>query len=194
MNLGKLACFWTILLFSSPSSSSYSSHIPYSPWNETYQLIVLKGGIVFGVPDAIRVSSMKHVFEPQNKDVLITGGKVLALLEPSSTDAFVESMQRLHLSILRIDVPGELIIPGLIDVHVHADGGGGEQGSFDWSPPQGNTFIPISGPSSRTPESHLSQLINAGLTTIVGILGTDGIGRRSVTIGHCTARQCFPFV
>ncbi|CAF2573518.1 unnamed protein product [Rotaria sp. Silwood2] len=51
-------------------------------------------------------------------------------------------------------------MPGLIDVHVHAIGGGGEQG-----------------PYSRTAESRLSQLIRGGLTTIVGILGTDGVTR-----------------
>ena len=177
MELVKLTCFWTILL---ASASSCLGHVHYPPWNQTYQLIVLTGGTVFGVPDAMhRVTSMKHVSEPQKKDVLITGGKVLALLESSTTDAFVESLQRLHLSILRIDVPGELIIPGLIDVHVHAIGGGGEQGSFDISRSQSRMAILISGPFSRTPESHLSQLINGGLTTIVGILGTDGIGRRS---------------
>jgi hypothetical protein len=38
----------------------------------------------------------------------------------------------------------------------------------------------VTGPYSRTAESHLSELINGGLTTVIGILGTDGATRRSV--------------
>ena len=34
------------------------------------------------------------------------------------------------------------------------------------------------GPYSRTPESRLFELIQGGLTTVVGILGTDGVTRR----------------
>lgn len=42
-------------------------------------------------------------------------------------------------------------------------------------------FYPfIAGPYSRTAESRLSELINGGLTTVVGLLGTDGITRRLV--------------
>ncbi len=36
----------------------------------------------------------------------------------------------------------------------------------------------FSGPFSRTPESRLSELIRSGLTTIIGVLGTDGVTRR----------------
>jgi beta-aspartyl-dipeptidase (metallo-type) len=52
------------------------------------------------------------------------------------------------------------MIPGFIDVHQHVIGGGGEAG-----------FI------SRTPEAHLSQIVKAGITSLVGILGTDSVGR-----------------
>jgi len=38
----------------------------------------------------------------------------------------------------------------------------------------------VAGPYSRTAESRLSELINGGLTTVVGLLGTDGVTRRSV--------------
>lgn len=56
-------------------------------------------------------------------------------------------------------IEGENLIltPGFIDQHVHITGGGGE-GGF----------------SSRTPEIQLSKLIHAGITTVVGLLGTDG--------------------
>ena len=45
-------------------------------------------------------------------------------------------------------------------MHVHITGGGGEQG-----------------PSSRVPESQLSVFTTNGITTVVGLLGTDGITR-----------------
>lgn len=50
--------------------------------------------------------------------------------------------------------------PGFIDSHVHILGGGGE-GGF----------------STRTPELKISDMITAGVTTVVGCLGTDGICR-----------------
>ena len=46
---------------------------------------------------------------------------------------------------------------------VHAAGGGGE-----------------AGPASRCPEAQLSQLVDAGITTAVGVLGTDSISRSQV--------------
>jgi hypothetical protein len=55
---------------------------------------------------------------------------------------------------------GKIMIPGFIDVHQHVLGGGGEAG-----------FV------SRTPEAYLSQITSAGITTLVGILGTDSVGR-----------------
>lgn len=59
-----------------------------------------------------------------------------------------------------IDLAGKIIVPGFIDSHVHIIGGGGE-GGF----------------KTRTPEIQLSQLIKAGITTVVGCLGTDGTSR-----------------
>lgn len=58
------------------------------------------------------------------------------------------------------DLEGEVVIPGLIDQHVHMIGGGGE-----------------GGPATRTPEIQLSQLTEAGVTTVVGCLGTDATTR-----------------
>lgn len=51
-------------------------------------------------------------------------------------------------------------IPGIVDLHVHIIGGGGEAG-FD----------------SRAPELMLTQLTTNGITTCVGLLGTDGYTR-----------------
>lgn len=59
-----------------------------------------------------------------------------------------------------IDAANKIAIPGLIDQHVHVTGGGGE-GSF----------------CSRVPELNLSDCITNGVTTLVGLLGTDAITR-----------------
>ncbi len=64
-----------------------------------------------------------------------------------------------------LDVPGCVITPGLVDMHVHIIGGGGE-----------------AGPSSCTPQSQLSNFLEAGITTVVGVLGTDCITRRQVRL------------
>ncbi len=38
------------------------------------------------------------------------------------------------------------------------------------------------GPASRCPEAQLSQLVDAGITTAVGVLGADSITRSQVCI------------
>jgi len=68
-----------------------------------------------------------------------------------------------HLSIPAnriIDGQGMRLIPGVIDQHIHLTGGGGEGGFH-----------------TRTPEVQLTDLIKAGITTVVGLLGTDSISR-----------------
>ncbi|WP_064091775.1 beta-aspartyl-peptidase [Rossellomorea aquimaris] len=64
-----------------------------------------------------------------------------------------------------MDAQGKYVIPGLIDSHVHIMGGGGE-GSF----------------RTRTPEIQLSQATLAGITTIVGVIGTDGTTRTMTSL------------
>ncbi len=59
-----------------------------------------------------------------------------------------------------LDAGGKRLAPGFIDLHVHVTGGGGEQG-----------------PASRVPEIRLSELVEAGVTTVLGLLGTDGTSR-----------------
>ena len=54
------------------------------------------------------------------------------------------------------DLGGRRVIPGLIDCHVHLTGGGGE-----------------SGPETRVPPLALSRMTGGGVTTAVGVLGTD---------------------
>ncbi|WP_026884569.1 beta-aspartyl-peptidase [Clostridium akagii] len=59
-----------------------------------------------------------------------------------------------------IDGSNLMAIPGIIDLHVHIIGGGGEAGF-----------------TSRAPELMLTQLTTNGITTCVGLLGTDGTTR-----------------
>lgn len=59
-----------------------------------------------------------------------------------------------------IDLAGLVLTPGLLDAHVHLVGGGGE-----------------AGPSTRVPPVQLTHLSTAGITTVVGVLGTDGTTR-----------------
>ena len=86
------------------------------------------------------------------KDVLTGGQKILAIEDRLETPAGWD--------VELIDATNLRMIPGLIDSHVHIAGAGGE-----------------GGPASRTPEMQLSQMIKAGITTVVGCLGADGITR-----------------
>jgi len=60
------------------------------------------------------------------------------------------------LGIREHDLEGRRVIPGFIDGHVHLTGGGGE-----------------AGPNTRVPPLGLSRLTRVGVTTAVGVLGTD---------------------
>lgn len=59
-----------------------------------------------------------------------------------------------------IDGTDKILIPGLIDAHVHILGGGGEGGV-----------------RTRTPEIMLTDITSGGVTTVAGLLGTDGCTR-----------------
>ena len=95
-----------------------------------------------------------EVYTPEHigkKDVLIAGGKI---------EFIASEIEEPTIPCEVIDASGLKLIPGLIDQHVHITGGGGEGGFH-----------------TRTPEIELSELIKAGITTVVGLLGTDGMTR-----------------
>jgi len=94
-------------------------------------------------------------------DVLIAGERVIAVAP--SLPALPSA-----LGAVEVDLTGRRLVPGLIDAHVHVTGGGGE-----------------SGPASRVPPLALSSLTLAGVTTCIGLLGTDGTTR---TIASLVAR------
>jgi beta-aspartyl-dipeptidase (metallo-type) len=69
------------------------------------------------------------------------------------------------LAVDEVDLGGRRVIPGLIDGHVHLTGGGGE-----------------AGPETRVPPVSLSRLTLAGVTTAVGVLGTDDTVRTTAEL------------
>lgn len=96
-----------------------------------------------------------EVYSPEylgRRDILTGGGKILAIAENIEPPVGVECEV--------ISTDGLKAVPGFIDSHVHIAGAGGE-----------------GGPSTRTPELQLSMLVEAGVTTVIGCLGTDGITR-----------------
>ena len=100
------------------------------------------------------------VFAPEPRgrmDVLIGGGKILAM-EPAAGAAARKGAAGVPAT--NHELGGTRLIPGLIDAHVHLTGGGGE-----------------SGPASRVPRVMLSALTSGGVTSVVGVLGTDGTTR-----------------
>ncbi len=91
------------------------------------------------------------------KDILIVDKRIAAI---ENSIHFEESA---HVEVL--DVTGQLIVPGFIDNHVHIMGGGGE-GSY----------------RTRTPELVLSDAVKGGITTLVGVIGTDGTTRTMASL------------
>lgn len=99
------------------------------------------------------------VYAPEKmgkKDLLIGGNTILAVQDKIDIP---------NLDIEIVEANGMMVVPGLIDNHVHIAGAGGE-----------------GGPSTRTPELNLSRLFQAGVTTVIGCLGTDGLTRSVETV------------
>lgn len=94
------------------------------------------------------------VYAPEHlgiRDVMLCGGHI---------EMIKEEIPVCYDNCQVIGGSGMILTPGIIDQHVHVTGGGGE-GSFH----------------TRVPEAMLSDFIRGGVTTVVGLLGTDGITR-----------------
>jgi len=80
--------------------------------------------------------------------IVVAGGRIEKIASgPLDTAAFAPQI---------IDATGCIVVPGLIDCHIHLIGGSGEKG-----------FASASGAISA------NELLDAGTTTVVGLLGTD---------------------
>lgn len=81
-------------------------------------------------------------------DILLSDGKIAAIGNKMDIGGLKAEV---------FDAKGALITPGLIDLHIHVIGGGGQTGFF-----------------SLAPEVPVVRLVECGTTTVVGLLGTDG--------------------
>jgi beta-aspartyl-dipeptidase (metallo-type) len=91
-------------------------------------------------------------------DLLILNGQIAAIergIDINCTGLEVEVR----------NLRGMRLVPGFIDNHDHIIGGGGEAGFH-----------------SRTPEVTLSSITECGITTVVGVIGTDGTTRHMETL------------
>jgi len=116
------------------------------------------------VPEPLQLLRNAELYDPTpqgRRDLLCGGGHVLAIadhLDPLPP----------QLGCVEHDLGGAIVVPGLVDAHVHVTGGGGEAGF-----------------SSRVPPLRCTELSLAGVTSVVGLLGTDGTTR---TIRELVAR------
>ena len=97
-----------------------------------------------------------NVYAPENlgeKDVVIVSDKIEGIYDELN-------IPNDFINIKIIDGKDKILFPGFLDCHVHIIGGGGE-GGF----------------RTRTPEISVISLVEAGITTVVGCIGTDGVCR-----------------
>ncbi|MEG2984635.1 MAG: beta-aspartyl-peptidase [Peptostreptococcaceae bacterium] len=95
-----------------------------------------------------------YIYSPDNigkKDVFVCGEKITLIEDDINLN---------NNKVTVIDGSNKILVPGFIDQHVHITGGGGE-GSF----------------KTRVPEIMISKLTSSGITTVVGLLGTDASTR-----------------
>ncbi|HEX8299771.1 MAG TPA: amidohydrolase family protein, partial [Rubricoccaceae bacterium] len=106
-------------------------------------------------PPALTVLVDADVYAPEplgRRCVVVAGGRIVAITEtPPRLDGLTAET---------IDAGGRRLVPGLVDSHVHVTGGGGE-----------------AGPHTAAPAPPLSAYTAAGVTTVVGLLGTDDTTR-----------------
>lgn len=99
-----------------------------------------------------------ELFAPEplgRRHLLCGGGRVLWIgADP------LELPRALRDACAVVDLDGRALVPGLVDCHVHVTGGGGEAGF-----------------ASRVPAVPLSRFTTAGVTSVVGLLGTDDVAR-----------------
>jgi len=87
------------------------------------------------------------------RDILAAGERIVAVADPGTISTS-------GVEVDEIDAPGLFVLPGMVDSHVHLLGGGGE-----------------GGPATRAPEILVEDIVGSGVTTVIGLLGTDGITR-----------------
>lgn len=93
-------------------------------------------------------------------DLLLGGGKVVAIVAAGEGQA-----QAAGQAVQMLDLQGQRVIPGLVDIHAHITGGGGEDGA-----------------STKVPAPLFESYAAAGVTSVVGLLGTDDVTRSTAEL------------
>jgi beta-aspartyl-dipeptidase (metallo-type) len=104
-----------------------------------------------------------EIFAPESRgraSILLVGDRIARI-----GDVDTDAIRATGLPYRVIDASGKLVTPGLIDPHEHLIGAGGEEGF-----------------RTRTPEVPFDDLAVAGITTVVGCLGTDTVTRWLTTL------------
>lgn len=97
-----------------------------------------------------------HVFDPEDRgaaDVLILGGEIVAVGPGLAAPTGVGEGEI-------VDVSGHMVLPGLIDPHIHVMGASG-----------------MGGPTTRSTDLQIERIAGVGVTTVVSPLGADSLSR-----------------
>ncbi len=97
-----------------------------------------------------------NIYGEEIADILVANGKIEAIHRGIANEIQGALKEQAQI----VDAECRTVIPALIDQHVHVTGGGGEGGM-----------------TTRCPELSIADIVDAGVGTIVGLLGTDGITR-----------------
>jgi beta-aspartyl-dipeptidase (metallo-type) len=106
----------------------------------------------------IQVFRNARVYAPQAlglKDVFISGSKIIGVVDAGCKFQLPDGVD-----VVEHNALGRPLIPGLVDCHAHITGGGGEDGA-----------------STKVAAPLAATYFAAGVTSVVGLLGTDDITR-----------------
>jgi beta-aspartyl-dipeptidase (metallo-type) len=106
----------------------------------------------------LTVLANADVYSPEplgSTNVVFAGGEVLHIGKFDFA-----ALEKLGPIVAHVDCKGMVVTPGFIDPHEHLIGGSGEEGF-----------------STQTPEIFFSEIVSAGITTVVGCLGVDSSSR-----------------
>jgi beta-aspartyl-dipeptidase (metallo-type) len=97
-----------------------------------------------------------HVFSPEDQgvaDVLVYGREIVAVAEGLEAPTGIGGGET-------VDLTGRLVLPGLIDDHIHVMGASG-----------------LGGPTTRSTDLQIERIAGVGVTTVASPLGADCLSR-----------------
>jgi len=111
-----------------------------------------------------------HVFDPEDRgtaDVLLLGRGIAAVGPGLAAPTGIGDGETL-------DVSGRILLPGLIDPHIHVMGASG-----------------LGGPTTRSTDLQIERIVSAGVTTVVSPLGADSLSRSiPCLLARAAALEC----